>query len=112
MTLRLTPALLRATYEYLVQTPPFSRWGMPAGEDVRFRVTRSRDSRGYASGALEIGISSHNIGRTDSLLAVMAHEMVHVRVHATGHRRAEHGREFLRCARLVCRHHGFDCKLF
>ena len=85
---------------------------MPPSDEMRFRVTRSKDDRGYAIDTCEIGISSHNIGRTESLMEAMAHEMVHVHVHARGHTRSEHGAEFWRCARLVCRHHGFDPKLF
>lgn len=113
MALPLTPALLEASYEFMRCTPPFARWKLPPGETVRFKVTRSIDSRGHAYGVHEIGVSSRNIGRTESLLMVMAHEMVHVHVHACGkHGKAEHPAEFWRCARLVCKHHGFDIKMF
>ena len=42
----------------------------------------------------------------------MAHEMVHIYNVSKGHTRSEHGAEFQRCARLVCKHHGFDQKMF
>lgn len=113
MSLPLTPELLQASYEFLCCTPPFKRWKMPPGETVKFKVTRSIDSRGHARSTTEIGVSSRNIGRTDALFMVMAHEMVHIYLHLRGlHGRAEHPAEFWRCARLVCKHHGFDIKMF
>ena len=112
MTLPLTPRLLQAAYEFLCQTPPFSRWKMPTGDDLRFRVTRSINTRGAAVGMEEINISSLNIGRTDSLVMTMAHEMIHIYNVSKGYTRSEHGAEFKRCARLVCKHHGFDLKMF
>lgn len=109
----LTPELLCASYEFLRQTPPFRRWKLPSGEEIKFIVTRSIDSRGHAKDDVEIGVSSRNIGRTESLFMVMAHEMVHVHVYLRGlHGRSEHPAEFWRCARLVCKHHGFDIKMF
>lgn len=111
--MRLTPQLLEAAYEFMRCTPPFRRWKLPPGETIKFKVTRSIGSRGYARNANEIGVSSRNIGRTEALFMVMAHEMIHVYVFKRGlHGRSEHGAEFLRCARLVCKHHGFDVKMF
>ncbi len=85
---------------------------MPAGKDMYFRVTRSVNTLGTAQGMTEIGISSVNIGRTYSLMTTMAHEMVHIYNASKGHTRSEHAAEFKRCARLVCKHHGFDQKMF
>lgn len=113
MSLALTPELLEAAYEFLRCTPPFKRWKLPPGETLKFKITRSIDSRGYAIGVTEIGVSSRNIGRTEALFMVMAHEMVHTHLNMLGrHGRAEHPKEYWRCARLVCKHHGFDVKMF
>ncbi len=112
MALSLTPGLLQATYEFLCQTPPFIRWKMPASDEIRFQVTRSVNTRGSAQGMVAISISSFNIGRIDSLVMTMAHEMVHIYNVSKGYWRSEHGEEFTRCARLVCKHHGFDPKMF
>jgi len=39
----------------------------------------------------------------------MAHEMVHLYIWRKGSKdRAEHGAEFKKLARLVCKHHGFE----
>jgi len=112
VTLPLTIALLAATYDVLLLTPPFRRWKMPSSVAIRFRITRSVGARGAARGDHTIEISSRNVGRLDNLIMTMAHEMVHVHNHTTGHTRSAHGAEFRRCADLVCKHHGFDPQMF
>ena len=114
MTLPLTPTLLRATYDYLCQTPPFTRWHMPPGREVRFRVTRSWTVQGdhlLEKGRHTVRVSSNKSGTTHTLLQLMAHEMVHVVCDRDGVR-SEHGREFRRRAASVCRYHGFDPRNF
>ncbi len=112
MAFPLTAELLSATYDLLLLTPPFRRWKMPASSTIAFSITRSINTRGSATGTDKIDISERNIGRFDTLLPTMAHEMVHVYNHSKGHKRSAHGAEFHRCAALVCKHHGFDPKMF
>lgn len=116
MTLPLTPETLQAAYDYLKTTPPFNRWNLPDGEDVRFKVMRSRDVRGWYWTEGErhwIGISSHCIGRTDSLMSTMSHEMLHLHERQTCiETKAQHSRAFSKLAARVCGIHGFDAKLF
>jgi hypothetical protein len=110
MTLPLTPDLLRASYNFLRATPPFKSWGLPPGEGVKFRVTRSRKTQGdhlLLNGAHTIRVSCVKVGYTASLLALMAHEMVHVVCDREGVR-SEHGASFKKRAATVCRYHGFD----
>ena len=112
MTLPLTSETLRAAYDYLRTTPPFSRWKLPASYEVAFKVGRQNDVRGahhykYDDQSHEVIISEVCVGRTDSLLATMAHEMIHVH-----QQHAKHGAEFKRFAKAVCKRHGFDLQLF
>jgi hypothetical protein len=115
MTLRLTPDMLEGAYEFLRTTPPFRRWALPPADEVEFIVGREPRCRGMHAndGTHRIMISDRNIGHTINLVATMAHEMIHV--HQSERwlsTRTEHNADFHRRARLVCRHHGFDPKLF
>lgn len=112
--LKFTQESLRAAYNFLRLCPPFSRWKMPLGEEIEFKIIRSTKVYGlhlYSGDKHTISISSHTIGHSDNLLRVMAHEMVHahlVRVDP----RVIHGAKFKQCAKLVCKYHGFDAKGF
>lgn len=116
MTLPLTPETLRHCYEFLNTTPPFKSWNLPDGEDVTFKVVRHPGLRGWYRKepvGHSIGISSRCIGHTLSLMAVMAHEMIHLHEeHANACGRGQHSAAFKRWAEQVCRYHGFDPKLF
>lgn len=116
MTLPLTVDTLRAAYDFLDTTPPFSRWNLPAGEDVKFKVIKDPALRGRywrRGDQHHIDVSSNATGHTLSLVAVMAHEMIHVHEeHAKACGRGEHSAAFKRWAVQVCKLHGFDPKLF
>jgi hypothetical protein len=110
MTLPITPDLLRASYDFLRETPPFKRWGLPHGENVVFKVTRSRKTQGdhlLLNDVHTIRVSCVKVGYVAGLLALMAHEMVHAACGLKGVR-SEHGAEFRKRAAMVCRYHGFD----
>ena len=114
MTLRLTPETLRACYEFLCTTPPFRGWRMPAGPIMRFGVGKSKREFSWyiTDGNKHTAVVSENtVGHTDTLITVMAHEMVHIRQEMLGHK-LDHGAEFQKMAATVCRHHGFDPKAF
>ena len=109
--MKLTPALLEATYNFLCETPPFRNWpALPV--EVGFIVVKDKKVRGYQRGRV-IGISEGCIGRVDALIATMAHEMIHLyQAEKKTATRAEHNAEFYRLAKIVCRHHGYDPLLF
>jgi hypothetical protein len=114
VTLPLTPDTLCAAYEYLRATPPFRRWKLPQGDQIEFRVTHEKSYVGQAIGGAEfpiIWISGHHVGRTQTLLETMAHEMIHVYLDRKGVR-AHHGAAFKSCADRICRYHGFDPRGF
>ncbi len=115
MTLRMTARVMRASYEYLRETPPFRRWHLPPGEELQFSVFTSDEDQGRCyPEPFGIGVSRNYIGRTESLMVVMAHEMIHVhqmsRIGALGF--IGHNAEFRRLAARVCDVHGFDPLMF
>jgi hypothetical protein len=117
MTLPLTKDVLRAAYNYLNETSPFCKWNLPDGEDVDFEVATGRDCYGWLTTNRRlrkrprITISSESVGQTATLIAVMAHEMVHLHQYLT-RQPLTHGPAFKARAKQVCRVHGFDPKTF
>lgn len=118
MTLPLTPEVLRGAYDFLRVTAPFSRWSLPVGAEVEFKVMRTPHVEGdhwvYACGKNLIRVSGRTIGHSINLLVVMAHEMIHAHqaIRKTETPGAAHNAEFHRLAARVCRSHGFDPKTF
>lgn len=117
MTLPLNPETLKAAYIFLNETPPFNKWNLPDADEIRFKVVRSEANQGWHTfdGKRHlIAVSSNAIGHTFSLIALMAHEIVHVHENNSGICRAdvEHSAAFWKWAEQVCRIHGFDPKTF
>ena len=116
MTLRLTPAMLEAAYEYLRSTPPFRGWRLPHADDVEFRITDAIDYMGlWEKNGVQhrISVSDRRVGHTKTLMVVMAHEMVHIRQDRDGTDKGpDHNDAFRKHARRICRVHGFDPKEF
>jgi len=114
MTLRLTPDMLAAGYEFLRTTEPFRRWRLPHSDEVGFHVMRRAISSadfGVEAGLPFIRVNESHNGHAATLLASLAHEMIHLRQHLTGDREL-HGPRFRRMATRVCIAHGFDPKIF
>jgi hypothetical protein len=108
---------LRAAYAFLNETPPFSRWNLPDADDVDFKVARTATHFGWytVNGNNHlIAVSCAPVRDTQTLLATMAHEMIHVHERQAGACRSgvQHGAAFRRWAAQVCRIHGFDPKDF
>lgn len=81
MTIRLTPEILRACYDFLSECQPFDRWNLPAGEDVIFKVVRNPQNFAMHSRVGNrhcIEVSTRYVGHIDTLVTTMAHEIVHV----------------------------------
>jgi hypothetical protein len=109
--------VLANAYEFLRATEPFCRWRLPAASAVTFKVARSRDWYGQCFAAkvgYAIDISAALVGHTNTLLSVMAHEMIHLRqmIARSETRGAAHNAQFHRLAARVCKVHGFDLKAF
>lgn len=113
----LTPASMRAMYDYFVETAPFNAWNLPDSEDVSFKVSRGRANYGwhtYDGRRHEIVLSRGMIGRTIVFAETMAHEMIHVHEQHSGAyvRGVEHSRAFKKWSAQVCKVHGFDPNTF
>lgn len=108
--LHLTPETLAAAYTFLRASRPFNRWRLPPAHEIKFRVTQSIADAGYCKGA-EIGVSARCSSHTGSMLATMAHEMIHLHLDRKGVKK-HHGPEFHRAAEMVSREHGFDYRRF
>lgn len=104
--LHITPEILAGAYAFLRGTPPFTRWKLPPAHDVKFKVTKSLTDAGYCAGN-EIGLSAKCSAHSHSMLATMAHEMIHLHLDRKGVK-SHHGPDFQRCAKRVCDVHGFD----
>lgn len=107
--IRLTPRILESAYEYLRATVPFSRWRLPSGAAVKFRVIRDPKLHGSCEPGdpIVLRVSALTVGHTCTLMETIAHEMIHVY-----RPNAKHGAEFRRLAKKVCRIHGFDERRF
>jgi hypothetical protein len=106
--------MLAAGYDFLRTTQPFRGWRLPESDALGFHVVRqSRLSAdfGVEQGMPFIRVSDVHNGHVATLLATLAHEMIHLRQHLTGDRE-HHGPRFRKMAARVCRAHGFDPKIF
>ncbi len=97
--LALDEAVLARAFDYLRSTEPFRRWGLPEASAIRFKVARSRLWYGqcfHDGKAYGVDISAALVSHSNTLLSVMAHEMIHLRqmVAGTQTRGASHNKEF------------------
>lgn len=112
----MTPDTIEAQYLALRTTRPFRKWGLPDPDDIAFCVLASRDRMGHFRGAItgphEIGISMRRVGTIDTLIRVLAHEMIHLfqELTKTTTANTEHNAAFRRISAEVARHHCFDPK--
>jgi predicted metallopeptidase len=114
MTLKLHPEMIAAGYDYLCQTEPFCYWKLPESDEIGFSVVR--DPKIFAdflvqNGTPVIRVSAVRNGHTDTLMATIAHEMIHLYQELTGDRET-HGPRFRKMAAKVCKAHGFDPAAF
>lgn len=118
--MHLTPDILADAYELLRATPPFKRWKLPHADDVEFHVIKKPGPllADYMWGLYSDGRRTHRIRVTalnktlTSVLASMAHEMVHMRQRFMGTDYTSHGRVFRKLAAQVCRLHGYKVEEF
>lgn len=118
--LPLTVEMLEAAYTYLKTTPPFNKWKLPPGGDVKFTVGRALDSFAcyqWDGNRHTITVSQNSVAYTSTLMNSMAHEIIHLHLWATNQESKRsgpryHNAAFKRYAARVCKHHGFDPKAF
>lgn len=118
LTLPLNKERLIACYDFLSACPPYCDWNLPDSEDVIFKVTRSRNEKGYhklwyrgrKKDQHEIGISAYCCGWTNQVLWVMGHEMVHMHQEEVGmgSPHNDHNAAFKALGIECCQIHGWD----
>lgn len=116
MTLRLTPDMLAAGYDFLRETEPFKAWKLPPAEEVGFAVLRTKRhfaDFGVENGVPMIRVSEGRHGHIATLLGSIAHEMIHLHQWRKRlDRGGDHNQDFHRRAARVCAIQGFDPKTF
>jgi hypothetical protein len=124
LSLRLTPQNLIDAYNYLKNTAPFNKFGLPDADDVEFRVTHDPKLYGQYLYDLTSEPKKHRIDvsnaltkTTPVLVETMAHEMTHLHQRVSecskrGRKSQSHGKPFQNLAKRVCRAHGFNLKTF
>ncbi len=114
--LALHPEHLEAAYDFLRKLPPFKGWKLPEADAVHFRVAARQDAHGeyiLREGTHHIMISSCHCGHLDTLIQIMAHEMVHLAQEESGHaNNSQHNSDFKRRALRVSKLLGFDPRNF
>lgn len=111
--MHITPEILEASYELLKLTPPFNRWKLPDADDVIFHATpgpnRYQGEHWFDEKNHNIRVNPKRHSTMWSMLATLAHEMIHVRESQLSLRAdVFHGRTFQALATKVCKVHGFD----
>lgn len=104
-------------YEMLRELPPFSRWKLPSAIDVKFGVTRAKDTYGIQQRVL--GRHHIQVARRISFpkfVETVAHEMCHIRedslVPQYSNGKYRHTKEFKQLAEQVCNQLGFSPDTF
>ena len=116
MALHLTPDMLEKAYELLRTTAPFRGWRLPGGDAIEFKVaafgTHLAHYQWTGTGH-SISVSAKASAHLDTLMRLMAHEMIHLyqRIKKVENKN-QHNADFRRRAKAVCRVHGFDPALF
>lgn len=110
--------MMASAYEYLRTTRPFAGWRLPHADEVEFHVTRHRDRDGdhcmYPDGTHRIRASAPRVTTTDSLMQLIAHELIHLYQDGILKSRSSnpHDKQFHRFARAICRIHGWEHRSF
>jgi hypothetical protein len=112
MSLTITRTTLICAYELLRTTKPFLGWRLPDAGEIEFAALKG-DWFGDCDGET-IRASATKHGHLPTLLATVAHEMIHLYQmrHGMAAPNAGHNADFRKRAARVCRLHGFDPKVF
>ena len=116
MSIKISPAILEASYELLRMTEPFNRWKLPSAERVSFCVNSSKTNAGEffvdPTGIPWVAVSQRFHHTLPELFKTVAHEMCHLRQQVRGEDYTTHGATFIALAKRVCKAHQFDLGAF
>jgi hypothetical protein len=108
--------MMAGAYDLLRVTPPYRGWKMPESDDLGFYVLKTpriHGDCGFDQGRIFIRLSVALVGRTQNLIEVMAHEMIHgEQWRRKSKSRNDHDAFWHHAADRACAWHGFDRKIF
>lgn len=117
--INLHPLHIERAYILLCTLAPFCEYKMPQSDEIEFHVVRDKKLLGWHKQRNNkdltnvIAISYRGVGHLDSLMRVLAHEMIHLaQAHNGTTSRAMHNAEFNRMAQEVCDSMGWDLRQF
>ena len=113
--MKLTPAILKQIYITLSICEPFNKWKLPLADEINFVVDDDMEAMGtyyYDDGekyAHTITISKARCGFIETVIRVMAHEMIHASRHDTvTDAWMKHDKTFRRRAHMIGTTLGYD----
>lgn len=111
--MKITERTLLHTYTYLLNLPPFLKWGLFPADVIIFKNKTPIDRIGhfisFSDGRCEIAISHKRISYINNLIETMAHEMCHLATDLNyPSEKKEHGFHFNNYAKKVSIEMGFD----
>lgn len=114
--INVTPQQCAAVYDMLCTLPPFNSIpNMPTAEEIEWRCVNRMDIYGQYQ-ALDphvITVSTALVGHLETLIKVIAHEMVHLwQVMDLSVTKAQHNANWYKKARKVCNSLGYDPRSF
>lgn len=110
MPIPLNAEMLAHCYDMLAATPTLSKWNLPPAEDIRFKVIKRKDRFAHhlvKGGVHHIEVSASLVGRFETLVSTMAHEMIHVHQDLVGLPRADDN-SFAKFADKICKELDLD----
>lgn len=111
--MRLTPELLAACYELVRASVP--SWKLPHCSEIKFTVIRHKSIHAdyLFDGAHRIRVSRDKHNHLVTVLRSVAHEACHLRAWLVNPgEKAEHGAQFHKAAKTLCRIWGWDSAEF
>lgn len=113
--MKITRPMMASCYELLRIMQPFKDWNLPHESHVRFKHIHAKTFYGdYWKYGQKPRIRTTSLIKTlAQFIETMAHEMTHMKEGINGRDEGkEHGPEFIRLARQVCKELGFKYKKF
>lgn len=114
MPIKLTTEMMAHCYDMLAATPIMGKWNLPPSEDIKFKLIKKTDRFAHHTvigGVHHIAVSIKFVGTFQTLIATMAHEMIHVHQDQAGLPRND-GKGFQKIADRVCKELEFDRLIF
>jgi len=113
--MKLTPKLLKATYEALICTAPLDKWNLPPTDRIIFSVVKTKEWYGWVEpkkefdGKYDFKISDAAVKNIITFIYTMYHEIIHILQYEKG-LPPHHNAKFRHCRDMISKHTGLDPK--